>query len=109
MNRANHNKKGCIKHPSVIAKISYHLKAIANVYKFLPITKLIVETASFDIQKIKNPNIKSWEYKNGPQRGFWNVREYVLYRDKHECQHCHGKSEDPILNVHQAIWWGFSR
>lgn len=32
--------------------------------------------------------------------GFWNVREYVLARDGHKCQHCKGKSKDPILNVH---------
>lgn len=32
--------------------------------------------------------------------GFWNVREYVLFRDGHECQCCHGKSGDKILNAH---------
>ena len=32
--------------------------------------------------------------------GFWNTREYVLWRDGHQCQHCHGKSKDPVLNVH---------
>ena len=30
----------------------------------------------------------------------WNIREYVLFRDNHECQHCHGKSKDKILEVH---------
>jgi len=29
-----------------------------------------------------------------------NVREYVLARDGHKCQHCKGKSGDKILNVH---------
>lgn len=28
------------------------------------------------------------------------MREYVLHRDGHKCQHCKGKSKDPILNVH---------
>lgn len=28
------------------------------------------------------------------------MREYVLARDGHKCQHCKGKSKDPILNVH---------
>jgi N6-L-threonylcarbamoyladenine synthase len=31
---------------------------------------------------------------------FWNVREYVLFRDNHICQCCHGKSKDQVLNVH---------
>ena len=32
--------------------------------------------------------------------GFWNVREYVLFRDNHQCQCCKGKSKDNRLNVH---------
>lgn len=63
-------------------------------------SKIIVETASFDIQKIKNPDVKSTDYQQGEQLGFWNVREYVLFRDGHKCQCCKGKSKDKILNVH---------
>ena len=59
-----------------------------------------METASFDTQKLKNPDISGIEYQQGEQTGFWNVREYVLFRDNHECQHCHGQTKDPILNVH---------
>ena len=68
--------------------------------KILPVTKIIVETASFDIQKIKNPEIEGAEYQYGEQLDFWNVREYVLFRDGHTCQCCKGKSKDNILNVH---------
>lgn len=98
-NRVKSKKKGWLA-PSVLNKINTHLKVIADVYKILPITKLVVEVASFDIQKIKNPEISCEEYQQGEQLGFWNVREYVLFRDNHECQHCHGKSKDNILNVH---------
>ena len=98
-NRVKSKKKGWLA-PSVLNKIGTHLKVIANVYKILPITKTVVEVASFDIQKIKNPEIKGEEYQQGEQLGFWNVREYVLFRDNHECQHCHGKSKDSVLNVH---------
>ena len=31
---------------------------------------------------------------------FWNIREYVLFRDGHTCQCCKGKSKDLVLNVH---------
>ena len=98
-NRVKSKKRGWLA-PSVLNKINTHLKAIANVYKILPINKLVVEVASFDIQKIKNPDISGEEYQQGEQLGFWNVREYVLFRDNHECQCCHGKSKDSILNVH---------
>ena len=86
--------------PSIREKIDTHLKVIANVHKILPITKITVETAQFDIQKIKNPNIQGVEYQQGEQLDFWNVREYVLWRDNHTCQCCKGKSKDKILNVH---------
>ena len=86
--------------PSIENKITAHLRIVTDTHKILPITKVVVETASFDIQKIKNPNIKGKEYQRGEQLGFWNVREYVLFRDNHECQCCHGKSKDKILNVH---------
>lgn len=98
-NRVKSKKKGWLA-PSVLNKINTHLKVIADVYKILPITKLIVEIASFDIQKIENPDISGEEYQQGEQLGFWNVREYVLCRDNHECQYCHGKSKDNVLNVH---------
>lgn len=70
------------------------------MYSILPVSKLIIEVAQFDTQKIKNPDISGKEYQEGEQLGFWNVREYVLARDGHKCQYCKGKSKDPILNVH---------
>ena len=86
--------------PSIRQKIQTHLSAIGNIHKILPIRKIVIEIASFDIQKIKNPNIQGKEYQQGEQFGFWNVREYVLFRDNHKCQCCKGKSKDVRLNVH---------
>ena len=99
MNRVHSKKQGWLA-PSVKQKVNSHLTAVNKVCRMLPITKIIVETASFDIQKIKNPDISGTDYQHGEQLGFWNVREYVLFRDGHECQCCHGKSKDPVLNVH---------
>jgi len=43
--------------PSIRQKILCHLQVVENVHKILPISKIIVETASFDIQKNqKSPN-----------------------------------------------------
>jgi len=89
--------------PSIQHKLDSHIKLLERVGKILPITKTIVEVAAFDIQKIKNPDISGTGYQNGDQKGFWNVREYVLYRDGHTCQHCKGKSKDPVLEVHHII------
>lgn len=98
-NRVHSKNKGWLA-PSVEHKIQTHLRAVEDVHKILPITKVVVETASFDIQKIKNPEISGDEYQQGEQLGFWNVREYVLFRDGHTCQCCKGKSKDVRLNVH---------
>lgn len=86
--------------PSVRQRIDAHLKAIEDIHCILPITKIVIEVAQFDTQKIKNPDISGEEYQQGEQLGFWNVREYVLARDGHKCQYCKGKSGDKILNVH---------
>lgn len=98
-NRVSSKRKGWLA-PSVENKIQTHLTVVEKIHKFLPITNIVVETASFDIQKINNPSISGSEYQQGEQLDFFNVREYVLFRDNHTCQHCKGKSKDKVLNVH---------
>lgn len=99
LNRVHSKHKGWLA-PSIENKIQCHLSIVAKLHKILPIDKVIVETASFDIQKIKNHNISEKEYQQGEQLGWANVREYVLFRDNHQCQCCKGKSKDKVLNVH---------
>lgn len=98
-NRVKSKRTGWVA-PSVRHRIDAHIRIINNVCSILPISRIIIEVAQFDTQKIKNPDISGNEYQEGDQLGFWNVREYVLARDGHKCQHCKGKSKDPILNVH---------
>ena len=86
--------------PSVQHKVEAHLKTMRLVHKILPVRNTTIEVAQFDIQKIRRLEIEGKAYQEGPQLGFWNVREYVLFRDKHCCQWCRGKSKHPILNVH---------
>lgn len=99
LNRVKSKKKGWLA-PSIEQKVETHLTVIRKIHQLLPITKIVVEVASFDIQKIKNPEIQGAEYQQGEQLDFWNVREYVLFRDSHTCQCCKGKSKDNVLNVH---------
>lgn len=98
-NRVSCKKKGWLA-PSVRQKVNTHLTVVAKVHQILPVTRIIVETASFDIQKIKKSDIFGTEYQQGEQLSSYNVREYVLCRDNHICQCCKGKSKDKILNVH---------
>ena len=98
-NRIRTKRKGWLA-PSVENRINAHLSRIETVLRMLPVTKITVETASFDMQLLKDPDISGKEYQEGEQLGFWNVRECVLFRDGHVCQHCHGRLKDPVLNVH---------
>ena len=91
--------------PSIVNKIETHLSIVKFICSILPIKHIIVETAAFDMQKLKADmeglkRPSGVEYQQGEQMGFWNVREYVLHRDGHKCQCCKGKSGDSVLNVH---------
>ena len=101
-NRVSSKKEGWLA-PSVKQKINSHLKVIEDVHKILPINKIRIEVASFDTQLLKaqeeGKTISGTDYQNGEMTGF-NAREYVLFRDNHECQYCHGKSKDKILETH---------
>lgn len=98
-NRVFSKKKGWVA-PSIKQRIDSHLNEVNEIHKILPITKIVIEAAQFDTHKMKNPNISGIDYQNGEQLGFWNVREYVLFRDGHKCSYCKGKSKDLILNIH---------
>ena len=89
--------------PSAEEKLTAHQNMVRFISSFLPVSRIVVETAAFDIQKIKNPDIDGEEYQQGEQMGFWNAREYVLYRDGHECRLCGGKRKDLVLEVHHKI------
>ena len=99
LNRTKNKKKGWLA-PSTEHRLNEHIKTVNFIKSILPVSRINIEAAAFDIQKINNPDISGTEYQNGAQKGFWNVREYVLYRDGHICQHCGGKSGNKILNVH---------
>jgi hypothetical protein len=86
--------------PSVEHKVDSHVKTITLVHRILPVCQTTIEVAQFDLQKITHPEIEGKVYQQGPQLEFWNVREYVLFRDEHRCQWCQGTSKDPILHVH---------
>ena len=104
LNRTRSKKPGWLA-PSVRQKVDSHIYWISRICKFLPIKKITVETAQFDTQLLKAqeqglPLPQGTDYQKGEQLGFFNVREYVLFRDGHKCQSCKGKSKDNKLHVH---------
>lgn len=93
--------------PSTKHKVAAHLTEKKLVESILPISSWFVETASFDIHKISNPNVskkQGWTYQQGQKLGFYNTKAYVLSRDQHTCQKCHKRKEGLKLHVHHIIF-----
>ena len=104
-NRKNSIKKDRFS-PTMTSKIDSHLKEINFVKSILPITKTILETATFDPHALKNPDVlkNKWLYQKGVNYGFANTKAYVLTRDKYACQNCKGKTKDSKLEVHHIVF-----
>lgn len=106
-NRVHSKHKGWLA-PSVEVKIQEHITTIKRICNFLPVSKVVVETAEFDLQLLKatiagEPIPKGKDYQHGEMYGHYNVRQYVLWRDGYTCQCCgtHGSKKKEIkLHVH---------
>jgi hypothetical protein len=90
--------------PTMRSKVQSHLREVAFVKRILPVTRTIIETASFDIHKIVNPDVSGEGYQQGRQKDFYNLKQFVLSRDGHCCQKCSGKKKDDKLHVHHIIF-----
>ena len=93
--------------PSIQHKLDTHFRLIERIKSRLPITRTTVETAKFDLQKIKNPDIQGEEYQQGEQLGYKNLTDYIRHRDGYECQNpeCKNKKSEKILQVHHLGYW----
>lgn len=106
-NRVHSKNKGWLA-PSVEVKIQEHITSIKRVCAILPISKVVVETAEFDLQLLKavqdgRPVPEGEDYQKGEMYGSYNVRQYVLWRDNYTCICCGVKGTDkkPVkLHVH---------
>ncbi|MDD7535549.1 MAG: RNA-guided endonuclease IscB, partial [Bullifex sp.] len=102
-NRVRSKHRGWLA-PSVEQRIGYHIHLIGFVCRLLPVSRIVVEEARFDIHRIQNPDVEGVGYQQGPQYGFDNVKEYVRWRDGFKCQHCYHKGgSDTKLEVHHVI------
>lgn len=105
LNRKNSIKKDRFS-PTMISKLNSHMKEINFIKSILPISKIIIETATFDPHALKNPSVlkNKWLYQKGINYGFANTRAFVLDRDRYTCQNCKGEKKDKRLEVHHIIF-----
>lgn len=107
------NRKNSIKSdrfsPTMISKLHSHTKEIEFIKSILPITRLVLETATFDTHLLKNPllaldSVRHWGYQKGVNYGFENTKAMVLNRDNYKCQYCKGKHKDSKLEAHHIVF-----
>ncbi|MCL6089480.1 MAG: RNA-guided endonuclease IscB [Candidatus Thermoplasmatota archaeon] len=96
MNRGNH-KEGWFA-PSIDHKLQTHIRIIEKLKSILPISRTIIEVASFDTQKMRNPEISGIEYQQGDLQGY-EIREYLLEKFHRKCVYC-GKTNVPLEIEH---------
>ncbi len=87
--------------PSIRHKVETHIRLVDKIKALLPITKVIVEVAKFDTQKLQDVDISGVDYQQGQMQGYDNLRAFVLYHDKYTCQICN--KTDGIFNIHHII------
>lgn len=105
LNRRNSIRKDRFS-PIMVSKFHGHVKEIEFIQKLLPVTRLVLETGTFDPHLMKDPTLayRPWGYQKGPNYGFSNTKAMVLNRDNYTCQHCKGKHKDSHLEVHHIVY-----
>lgn len=102
-NRISMRKDGRLA-PSLKSKLDSHLREKKHVEAIVPISHWKVETASFDIHKITNPEVSGKSYQDGNQKSFYNVKSYVLHRDNYTCQSGRKVKHIDKLHVHHVVF-----
>ena len=85
-NRKNSKPKGWLA-ISIRHKLNSHIRLVELIKSLLPITRVRVEVASFDTQKMQNQDISGIEYQQGTLFGY-TIRNYLLEKWHHQCAYC---------------------
>ena len=103
-NRVRSKHKGWLA-PSVEVKIQEHITVIKRICNLMPVSKVVVETAEFNLQLLKavmaGEQVPEGEdYQQGEMYGHYNVRQYVLWRDGYTCRCCGAHGKNVKFHVH---------
>lgn len=84
--------------PSIVHKMETHIRIIEQLKQWIPIDKIIVEVANFDIAAmdayLKDGTVLNGkDYQNGKMKGYENVVSYVRARDNYSCYFCNQKKK----------------
>lgn len=71
--------------PSIQHKLDSHQRLIGMVSSWVPVQGVRIEVASFDSQKLVNPEMSGVAYQQGERYGFDNLRHAVFHQDHYLC------------------------
>ena len=84
--------------PSLHSRVRNILTWARRYMRLAPITRVDIELAKFDTQKLQNPEISGVEYQRGELFGY-EVREYLLEKWGRRCAYC-GATDVPLEADH---------
>ena len=82
--------------PTAHHLVQTHLNGLKNRMKRLPITDAVIELNKFAFMAMDNPNIKRWQYQQGPLYQKGAVKNAVSEMQDHHCLFC----KKPIDEYH---------
>ena len=108
--RSNNRKrsKGWLT-PTMETKVRTHENVIDKVCSILPVSRIVIESASFDIQKIRDPEVEGKQYQQGEQLGYENIKAYVRARDGFRCRSCGSRDHLEVHHIRQRKDGGSDR
>ena len=80
--------------PSLRSRLDNTLTWIDRLTGLIAISEIHVETAQFDAQRLRNPEVHGIEYQQGPLYQT-TLRAFVIHRDNSTCRYC-GKKAKPV-------------
>jgi len=80
--------------PSIQASLLTYINIVKFFNKYINIDKVRYEYNTFNIQKLKDPNIQGIQYQQGDLYQEENIKSYVRKRDSYICQKCKKPLED---------------
>jgi len=86
--------------PTANHLLQTHLSLIKYASRLVPITKVGVEYAKFDIHKLKNPIVSGTGYSEGDLYSFANKLAYINARQAGKCILC---EKNKIKHLHHAV------
>lgn len=89
--------------PSLLSKANNILNWVNRFARLTPLTKLALETAKFDTQKLENPNIQGAEYQQGRMFGYADKKAYLLKREKRCCIYCGIHASKAKMEIEHVI------